>query len=77
LSFFHIHKGNEVRTDTIIQLTITENNLRESRDLFRTFMDHSNDAIFIHDLEGKILNLNETMLRMYQLTREEALTVTK
>ncbi len=39
-------------------------------------MDHSNDAIFIHNLEGKILNVNETMLRMYRLTREEALTVT-
>lgn len=57
-------------------LITTENRLRESRDLFRTLMDHSNDAIFIHDLDDKLLDVNETMLRMYRLTREEALTYT-
>ncbi len=57
-------------------LIATENRLRESRDLFRTFMDHSNDAVFIHDLEGKLLHVNETMLRIYRLTRKEALSFT-
>ncbi len=58
------------------ELIATENHLRESRDLFRTLMDHSNDAIFIHDLDDKLLDVNETMLRMYRLTREKALTYT-
>lgn len=57
-------------------LIATENRLRDSRDLFRTLMDHSIEAIFIHDLEDKLLDVNETMLRMYRLGREEALTFT-
>lgn len=57
-------------------LRATEDHLRESRDLFRTFMDHSLDAVFIHDPEGRVVHVNETMLRMYRVTRKEALSFT-
>ncbi|MCP1661533.1 MAG: PAS domain S-box protein [Methanocalculus sp. MSAO_Arc1] len=57
-------------------LIATQNDLRQSRDLFRTFIDHSYDAIFIHDQTGRVLDVNETMLTMYRITREEALRFT-
>lgn len=58
------------------KLIATQNDLRQSRDLFRTFIDHSYDAVFIHDEEGNVLDVNETMLRLYQMSRDEALRFT-
>ncbi|MDO9540147.1 MAG: PAS domain S-box protein, partial [Methanocalculus sp.] len=57
-------------------LVFAQHELRQSRDLFRTFIDHSYDAIFIHDADGRVLDVNETMLTMYRLSREEALQYT-
>ncbi|WP_211531330.1 PAS domain S-box protein [Methanocalculus chunghsingensis] len=57
-------------------LVSVQGELRQSRDLFRTFIDHSYDAIFIHDLKGTVLDVNETMLSMYGVTREEAFRYT-
>ncbi|MDO8842515.1 response regulator, partial [Methanocalculus sp.] len=57
-------------------LVFAQHELRQSRDLFRTFVDHSYDAIFIHDTEGHVLDVNETMCRLYRLNREEALRYT-
>jgi PAS domain S-box-containing protein len=31
------------------------------------------DAIFIHDLDGRVIDVNEKMLEMYRLTREQAI----
>lgn len=58
------------------ELITTEDALRKSRDLFQIFMDHSCDAVFIHDLEGRILHVNETTLRLYRINRNEALNYT-
>ncbi len=55
---------------------LAEQDIRQARDMFRTFIDHSYDAVIIHDTKGGILNVNETMLTMYRLTREEALSLT-
>ncbi|MCK9591028.1 MAG: PAS domain S-box protein [Methanoregula sp.] len=53
-----------------------EREVVQARDMFRTFVDHSYDAIFISDLNGRVLDTNATMLKMYQVTREEALRLT-
>ncbi len=53
-----------------------EREVVQARDMFRTFIDHSYDAINISDLNGRILDTNATMLKMYQITREEALRLT-
>jgi two-component system cell cycle sensor histidine kinase/response regulator CckA len=48
--------------------------LRESELRFRTIFDASNEAIFIHELpSGNIVDVNQTMCKMYGYTRQEAL----
>ena len=50
-----------------------EEALRESEQALRTIFDNTHDAIFIHDLEGKILEVNQKALDLYRITREPAL----
>jgi PAS domain S-box-containing protein len=57
----------------ITRMKAADKDLRESRDMFRTFIDHSYDAVFIHDPDGSLLDVNTTMLDMYRVTRDEAL----
>ena len=47
--------------------------LRESEEKFRQLFHHSNDAIFIHDLTGKIIDVNRRALDLFGYTREESL----
>ena len=48
--------------------------LRASEKNYREIFNAANEAVFIHDPEtGRILDVNETMLRMYGLSYEEAL----
>ncbi|MCP1715433.1 PAS domain S-box-containing protein [Methanocalculus alkaliphilus] len=68
--------ADEEMRSQLDDIVSVQDELRQSRDLFRTFIDHSYDAIFIHDLKGTVLDVNETMLSMYGVTREEALRLT-
>ena len=45
--------------------------VKETVDALRTVFDASHDAIIIHDVAGQILDVNERMLKMYGLTRDE------
>jgi len=47
--------------------------LKESEEKFRQLFHHSNDAIFIHDLSGKIIDVNQKVLDLFGFTRKEAL----
>ena len=40
---------------------------------FRNIFNSQHDAIFIHDTKGNVLDVNDTMLNMYLVTREDAL----
>lgn len=52
----------------------TEEVEREGQDRFRAIFDAANDALFIHELEtGALLDVNQTMCRMYELSYEDAL----
>ena len=62
----------------IISRDITEREradreLKQSRDLLRTVIDDSYDALFIHELDGKIVDVNRRLTEMYRIPREEAL----
>jgi len=57
-------------------LKAAEREVRQSKDRFRAFLDHSYDAVFIHDTQGKVLDVNATTLRLYHVTYEEALRYT-
>ncbi|MFP4128032.1 MAG: PAS domain S-box protein, partial [Desulfonatronovibrio sp.] len=60
----------------IQELEKAESELILAEDRLKKIFDNTQDAIFIHDLEGKILDVNDKMCRMYGLTKEEALEVT-
>ncbi|MBG0791716.1 MAG: PAS domain S-box protein [Desulfovibrionaceae bacterium] len=47
--------------------------LRDSEEALRTVFDSSHDAIFIHDVHGEILEVNQRMLDMFGLEKEEVL----
>jgi PAS domain S-box-containing protein len=50
--------------------------LEENKNYLQSIFNAPNEAIFIHDsADGSLLDVNETMLEMYQLTYEEALHV--
>jgi PAS domain S-box-containing protein len=50
-----------------------EEALRESEESYRGLFDHLTELVYIQDLEGRFLNLNEAVLRTYGYTREELL----
>lgn len=60
----------------ITDLKKIESDLIASHTKLRTFFNHTYDAIFIHDHQGRVLEVNNTMCRMYHLTPEEAIQYT-
>ncbi|MFW5739715.1 MAG: PAS domain S-box protein, partial [Myxococcota bacterium] len=72
------HDGNPVRM-TGTQLDISERKrmeeaLRESQQALRTIFDNTHDAIFVHAVDGRIVDVNRKMLEMYGVTRQQALS---
>ncbi|MFP7755539.1 ABC transporter substrate-binding protein [Thermodesulfobacteriota bacterium B35] len=50
--------------------------LAQSEQRFREIFNSTSDALFVHDPEtGDIRDVNQTMLKMFRCTREEALTL--
>ena len=50
--------------------------LEKSEKALRIIFDNTHDAIFIHDIFGRVLDVNRKMLKMYHVTREQALQMT-
>ncbi len=50
-----------------------EGELRSTQDYLRTVFNTGYDAIIIHDLNGKVIDVNDKMLEMYKVSREEAI----
>ena len=53
-----------------------EHELRESEEKFRKLFEQSNDAIFISDLDGRILDANDRACQMLSYSKEQLLTMT-
>jgi diguanylate cyclase (GGDEF)-like protein/PAS domain S-box-containing protein len=53
-----------------------EERLRESETNLRTILDSVYDAVFIHNPDGTILDVNRKMLEIYRVDREQALRST-
>ena len=60
-------------TEDITERKQAEQALMESESRFREIFNTVSDAIFIHDAEGRIVDVNRRMCEMYGITREEAL----
>ncbi len=56
-------------------LNAANKSLAESKANLRTVFDSSNDAIFIHELDGKIIDVNKKMQELYDVEYEEALSL--
>jgi PAS domain S-box-containing protein len=54
---------------------LAEESLRTSEERYREIFDSTSDALFIHDENGRILDVNERMLGLYGFDRKEALTL--
>jgi len=52
-----------------------EEALRDSRERYVNLFNGSNDAIFVHDLEGNILDVNEKVLTLFGYSRREVLSL--
>jgi PAS domain S-box-containing protein len=49
--------------------------LEESQEKYRNLFQHSNDAIFLHDIEGNIIDVNQKVLDQFGYTRAEILSL--
>ncbi len=47
----------------------------ESEQNIRSVFNHINDAIFVHDLQGNIIDVNDTTLTIYDISREKILAM--
>jgi PAS domain S-box-containing protein len=59
----------------LVQRREAEEKIRESENKFRTIFSSTNDAIFMHDLEGNLLEVNPTACQKLGYSREEMLTM--
>jgi PAS domain S-box-containing protein len=53
----------------------SERELRESAEKYRTIFNLANDAIFLHDATGRIVDVNQKMTEMYGYTHDEAVAL--
>ena len=51
----------------------SEARLRASEEKLRRVFNNTNDAIVVHDIAGRVIEVNETWLRMYDVPAERAL----
>jgi PAS domain S-box-containing protein len=66
ISFFTMQQRN----------TETQDIMRYSEHALRRVFDHVHDAIIVHDACGVIVDVNDHMLSLYQVSREQALALT-
>ena len=52
-----------------------EERLRKSEERLRRLIEHSTDAFYVHDLKGKIVDINQHACESLCYTREELLTL--
>ena len=71
--FHPVPEGLAVFATNITDRKRAESALRESEDRYRDLVEHSNDLICTHDLQGILLSVNETPLRILGYSRDEML----
>lgn len=49
--------------------------LKESEEKYHNLFEHSNDAIFVHDLDGKIVDVNQKALELLGYTKSQILSL--
>ena len=75
-AFFY--NGNQHRVSALRDITkrkLAEAALRESEERFRAIMEQAADAFIIHNLQGKIVDVNQSTCQGLGYTREELLNL--
>ncbi len=67
-----IELGTHTAATAIIKVR-TEKTLRESEERFRTLVDQASDAIFVHDVNGRLLDVNRSACESLGYARAELL----
>jgi PAS domain S-box-containing protein len=67
-----IELGTHMAATAILKAR-TEKTLRESEERFRTLVDQASDAIFVHDADGKLLDVNRSACESLGYARAELL----
>ncbi len=57
----------------ITERKVVENALKENETRYRNLFENASDLIYVHDLKGNYLSINEAVHRIFGYTREEAL----
>jgi|GEM_PF-754968 PAS domain S-box-containing protein len=60
----------------ITEKKMLEERLKESEQKFRMLFENANDAIFIHEFDGRIIEVNQTACKRLGYTKEELLNMT-
>ncbi|MFX1285032.1 MAG: PAS domain S-box protein [Promethearchaeota archaeon] len=66
---------NQKRETKRIKLQKTEDSLRDSEEKYRNLFHFSHDAIFIYDLQGNILDVNQKVLELIGYTKKEIIAL--
>ncbi len=59
--------------DMLVEIEKRDSSLRQSEERFRTLMEQAADAFFLHDTQGRILEVNQCACDSLGYTREELL----
>jgi len=67
-------KGKNGLIEGIVEVCVDVTERMQAEEAFRAIFNSVHDAIFIHELDGTIIDVNQTMLRMYGMnSKEEAI----
>ncbi|NDV22719.1 ATP-binding protein [Desulfovibrio sp. JC022] len=71
-----VHKRTEALKEQTEALTREVLERQEAEAAMRLIFNNTHDSIFIHDIEGNVLDVNDTMLEVYKVNMKEALQLT-
>ena len=60
-------RSNQQLSQEILERRQVEENLREKEEKYRNLFECSNDCIFLHDLEGNIIDINKKVIELFDI----------